>query len=45
MGEIQTGAQPKAHKVREKRLKYINRNLKKYRRLIKWQNVECLLRK
>jgi hypothetical protein len=29
MGEIQTGAQLEAHKVREKRLKYINRNLKK----------------
>lgn len=29
MGEIQTGAQPKAHKPRGKRLKYINRNLKK----------------
>lgn len=29
MGEIQTGAKPKAHKVHGKRLKYINRNLKK----------------
>lgn len=29
MGEIQTGAQLEAYKVREKRLKYINRNLKK----------------
>lgn len=29
MGEIQTGAQLEAYEVREKRLKYINRNLKK----------------
>jgi len=29
MGEIQTGVQLEAYEVREKRLKYINRNLKK----------------
>ena len=29
MGKIQTGAQLEAYKVRGKRLKYINRNLKK----------------